>query len=379
MSTHAKVKTWTWVAALVVFGAWSGGRALAQPQDACGVAPDGLSCAGECGVPDETCFPKEIRADAAGHFLEVACCACDTPAGCHLLLDPATLEFSCTPDPACPVPPGGECRLIGHGNLDGTINYTCDCVQPEEPNECVYVEQCNADCPGTCVKRCDGVCPDPAEACTPSVIYESFPGAGDFHGDGCNCVLPGADECRPAVGPDGVYCAGVCPDGVNKCELVTALGADGVSQEYTCDPCTFERRRTRRRMLRRCRSDMGSSTCTETTEAFICEVAGEQLSYGERHHEVRRPRRPLRRLQPGIGACCYIDRALRRQLHRDEPATFAANGLRRHLPAAPTVCTDGPCPPQSIGACCYQSMPGNWQCTARPQTSANTSSSASTR
>jgi len=357
MSTHAKVKTWTWVAALVVFGAWSGGRALAQPQDACGVAPDGLSCAGECGVPDETCFPKEIRADAAGHFLEVACCACDTPAGCHLLLDPATLEFSCTPDPACPVPPGGECRLIGHGNLDGTINYTCDCVQPEEPNECVYVEQCNADCPGTCVKRCDGVCPDPAEACTPSVIYESFPGAGDFHGDGCNCVLPGADECRPAVGPDGVYCAGVCPDGVNKCELVTALGADGVSQEYRCDPCTPNDE------LGACCyvTDMGSSGCSETTEAdCLSSPANNFLGvgttcavHGDRCDDFN----------PEYGACCYIDPPTGQSVCAVISLSDCLNVFNGTYQGTNSVCDPDPCPPQSIGACCYVDAAGNPQCT----------------
>jgi len=334
---------------------------LLQPAPAqgqtCAPSPDLLGCLGDCSVPGEFCHPREIRADANGNFLEVTCCSCD-PEGCTLQVDPATLEYSCTPNPGCPVPPGGECRLIGHGNLDGTITFSCECVDPEAPHECFYVEECNANCPGTCVKRCTGVCPDPSEACVPNVLAETFPGARDFRAVSCACDHPGSNACRPVATPDGVDCVGVCPDGVSKCELVVAIGADGLSQEYSCEPCNTTG------LLGACCTvdDMGSIGCIETTlEDCSASPANTFLGVGTTcaAHGVQ-----CEQLHPEYGACCYVDPPSGQSVCSIVTQAECLSVLNGIFQGANTTCTPDPCPPPPFhGACCYIDGAGNPQCT----------------
>jgi len=323
----------------------------------CSVADDRLSCNGECSDPDLQCHPREILADSEGRLLEVTCCDCD-PSGCQLQIDPASLQFYCSQNPGCPDPAVSDCRLVGHGNADGTISYSCDCVNPEQPPECTYVEECNDSCPGTCVKRCSGVCPDATQVCMPKVITETVPHTGDFTVTECDCDQPTSDLCRPVITADGtVECFGVCSNG-EKCELVTNPAPDGVGLEYTCEPCSSND------AIGACcyTGPQGVPTCTETTQAD-CEVNLMGLYYGDGttcavHGEQ------CFNIGNEIGACCYLDRPSGVWYCTETSKDVCTNGLGGTYQGPFTVCTDGLCPRnQPEGACCYQDIAGNWQCT----------------
>jgi len=323
--------------------------------DNCNISPDGRRCLGDCVSGNESCSPREVLADANGNFLGISCCDC-APAGCVMQVNPATLAFSCTPNPGCLT--AADCRLIGHGNLDGTITYSCECVDPEAPAECHYVEECNANCPGTCVKRCTGVCPDPAESCLPSVIAETFPTAGDYRATECECDHPGTDVCRPVVTSLGVDCEGLCPNGVDKCELLVSLGEDGLSQEFRCEPCNTNS------FLGACCyvTEMGSTGCIETTQMdCLSSPANTFLGIGTTCalHGYQ-----CDEIYPDSGACCFTDPPTGQKLCAITLHADCLNLLNGVFIGPNTICTPDPCPPTPFnGACCYIDAGGNPQCT----------------
>ncbi|MCO6439474.1 MAG: hypothetical protein J5J06_20485 [Phycisphaerae bacterium] len=193
----------------------------------CAPSPDGLFCEGNCGTPDQFCSPREILADANGHFVGITCCQC-APTGCHVAYEPATLQIYCENDCGA----AGSCTLVGRGNLDGTISYICDCQDPANPGTCDWIHECNTECnPGTCSSHCTGPCPAQSDACVPQSVTTSLQ-LGTTTAI-CDCVEPAADPCRVEMGPDGAACQGTCPAGSGPCELVTVTNPDD-STTYSC-------------------------------------------------------------------------------------------------------------------------------------------------
>jgi len=331
------------------------GECVTAPQT-CDVAPGGLECTGDCSDPGALCHPREVLADATGQLLSVTCCACD-PAGCLLEVDPVSGQFACTPNPGCPNAPVDECRLVGHGNADGTISYSCECLNPELPTNCAYVEECNANCPGTCVKRCSGVCPDPSEVCLPTVIAKTAPIADDYTIVDCACAQPTSDLCRPAVTPEGVVCHGDCPDPTQECELVVTTAPDGVGQQYHCEPCSVDQE-----IGACCHLDaVGVYTCTETTATDCAQnLAGIFLGVGTNcsAHGYQ-----CDEFNHVVGACCFIDPPTGMPTCAITTQTICLNDLNGTYLGNGTSCTPDPCPGgEPEGACCAQDAGGNWQC-----------------
>lgn len=200
----------------------------------CDVTPDHQRCLGQCGTPGDQCVPKEILADANGAFLEIVCCDCE-PSTCHMELDPASLQFFCVSD--CPNP-ANACTLVGKGNIDGTITYSCDCIDQGTPQQCEWVSECNFGCqPGTCSDHCKGPCPQGTQqACVPVSLTEPPPPQPGPPPVVCDCVDPGTNPCRLVLDIAGPQCIGQCPVGTGPCQLITTQNPDG-SLTYSCDPC----------------------------------------------------------------------------------------------------------------------------------------------
>lgn len=193
----------------------------------CDPSPDGLFCEGTCAAPDEFCSPREILADQDGHFIGITCCDC-TPSACHVAYEPATQQIYC--ESTCGAP--ASCSLIGRGNLDGTISYVCDCIDPTVPNDCHWQSECNLICnPGTCSSHCTGPCPAQTDACVPESITLPPPPIGPHVT--CDCTDPAQGGCRLVMDAVGPNCVGNCPAGQGPCHLVNQANADG-SSTYSC-------------------------------------------------------------------------------------------------------------------------------------------------
>ena len=197
----------------------------------CEPTSDGLACTQGCALPGQQCAPKEILADSTGHFLEVTCCDCSDQ-GCHIDYEQATGTMFCSG--GCGA--AGQCRMVGKGNLDGTITYSCECFTAAQP--CQFEAVCNLDCgPGSCVKRCTGPCIPQSDECLPDTIVALAPVPGGTYQATCDCTEAGADPCRPVLVNGVAQCIGQCPVGAGPCNLVTTYNADGsVSYDCSCTP-----------------------------------------------------------------------------------------------------------------------------------------------
>ncbi len=323
--------------------------------DACTVDPDGQSCLGECASDEENCHPTEILTDADGNFLEITCCDCKYTT-CHVDIDPASQEVFCRKLANCPTPPGGHCSPVRQGNPDGTITYYCTCISPEiPPKECQAGEASSPNCPGESTERCLGVCPNADEACLPTTIVESFPGAGDLSVSECECNPVTTDLCRPIINADNrVECIG-CDDPDLECELVVSTSPDGAGQEYRCDPC-----RPTAEIGACCYTDAaGNITCTETTQAE-CErtLMGDYLGDGTNcttHGYL------CEETMEDPGACCYQEQGTNVcavVLESECEDVLGGTWLGAGVP-----CDPDPCPPSDPdGACCYEDIAGGVHC-----------------
>jgi len=196
----------------------------------CHPTPDGQACSQGCFVAGEQCTSKEILADASGNFLEITCCDCLTP-GCHIQYNPINQQFGCVGASSCP---GGSCQLVGKGNLDGTITYSCGC-DAGTPEPCAFESGYDVECnQGTSYERCSGACPTPSDECIPDTIIALEPVPGGHFSATCECTEIGLNPCRPIrVNGVVVECTGVCPQGTGPCNLVSYNLQDG-SVEYDC-------------------------------------------------------------------------------------------------------------------------------------------------
>ena len=149
----------------------------ARAQFPCQPVPIGLRCAGDC-PPGLDCTPTRVRRDLGGN-LSVVDCECRQPGFCHIEIVAGALEPRCV-DP-CP-DPTEVCVLVSAGNADGTIDYTCECLDPMLPQVCALI-------PGT--PFCGGPCP-PGEACVPTAFLQTPIG---FEVIECGCQP--LDRCRP--------------------------------------------------------------------------------------------------------------------------------------------------------------------------------------
>ncbi len=309
-----------------------------QPPTVCNVSADHLTCEGTCPNGIDVCAPKEILADSNGFLIEVTCCECG-PTECQLEVVPGTPFFSCTS--TCPSPPGFECQLIGKGNADGTISYSCDCVDPTVPQDCEFMSQCDVNCPGVCVEQCTGICPVATEACLPSIVTESPAGSGHFTVTDCDCSEVSHDPCRPIINPvtNAVDCVGsTCAIAGISCQLVVTNNADGTT-DYTCCPggepigaCCYV-------------DAVGVQQCVETTETdCLANLFGFYFGDGTLCTGVMCSPPPV------TGACCYVD-ALGVPDCTITTQIDCMNNLFGIYQGDGSTCTPDPC---EEGACCYQ-------------------------
>jgi hypothetical protein len=318
----------------------------------CDLDPTGTRCLGMCPVtPDgigQFCAPQGVITDANGNFVEVTCCDCQ-PDPCQLLIDPATLELSCAQ--GCENP-ANECRLIGKGRIDGTIEYSCECIDPAASSECTVVSECNPCIQGTCTQHCSGPCPNPDEACVPDILA-----IGGI--DSCECVNVNDNDCRPIVGPNGtVECIGQCPIPGEECELVITLGADGL-ERYDCIPCPSEQRGAC------CYFDQltGSFMCTEVSMTE-CESVYNGTYYGDGSTCAGLPE-PCEVLE---GACCF-EKAVQPPITVCTVTTQdnCLNNLFGIYNGDGTTCVPDPCEPEEEGACCHIGADGTPTCSITTQ------------
>ncbi|MBI4718763.1 MAG: hypothetical protein HY763_13230 [Planctomycetes bacterium] len=205
---------------------------LASAQQ-CSPTPDGRDCVGPCSLPGEACEPREIMTDAQGHFLAVTCCDC-VQGGCHIDYDPASQQLFCVSATPCPNATE-QCQLVGKGNLDGTITYSCDCIDSATPPPCEWTVETNQTCaPGQVLQHCSGPCPPGTQpACLPQSVTVPPPPQPGPPPVVCDCVEPGTDPCRIVVDSLGPHCIGVCPVGSGPCARVDTPNPDG-STTYSC-------------------------------------------------------------------------------------------------------------------------------------------------
>lgn len=326
-------------------------RQCTLPSD-CSVDPTATRCTGQCPVAGEQCNPKEILADAQGNFLEVSCCDCD-PGGCHLQLDPLTFQFSCAGN--CPTQ-GLNCTLVGKGNADGTISYSCECIDPTASSECAPITECNECVSGTCIERCSGPCPNPNEACVPETMSTTNPPTIDS----CECVAIDDNPCRPVTLANGVVeCEGVCDVPGEQCQLVVVDDAAGVPH-YDCQPCPSDQRGAC------CYFDQptGQFLCTEVSQQD-CESIFFGTYYGDGSLCSSLPQ-PCETL---TGACCYDVQPTGTACVVTTAADCDTQFLNGVYQGDGTTCVPDPCPPDDpTGACCTIDAAGNNVCVVTTQT-----------
>ena len=183
----------------------------------CQPDPSGLDCTGDCPA-GTVCTPTKVLRELDG-TLRVIECACLPPGECTIEIVPGALEPRCVND--CP-DPTMVCTLFSSGRVDGSIEYSCRCRDPNIPGFCMPIAGANI---------CGGFCP-PGQACVPSVIVQ--PPLGGFQVLECECRP--LDRCRPIVDSTGVVrCVGTCPPG-ERCELVSIQTANGIEHRCRCVP-----------------------------------------------------------------------------------------------------------------------------------------------
>lgn len=199
-----------------------------EPQP-CHPTPDGLQCVGTCN-PNEFCAPSKIQREIDGTFRITEC-------DCYSTFDPNICRVELfSPGP---LPPQGvvcagtctflplTCTLITTGNLTGTVDYECQCLD--------IIPFCQ---PTPDQSACIGPCFDNVSACVPKTIVRdptdptSVPIAAD-----CTCVDPGS--CRPFVPPPGAgrFCLDGCPQALGlECNLkFSDVDGDRRPDEYACN------------------------------------------------------------------------------------------------------------------------------------------------
>jgi hypothetical protein len=185
----------------------------------CQPTADGQSCMGNCG-PNEFCAPKTVRREIDGTFriTECECRSTFDPFACRIEPITGSGYPICVGD--CPFPPLA-CFLFTTGNLDGTVDYHCQCAD--------LVAPCS---PNADQSACIGPCLDHLIACTPGSIRIDIGGAATVG----SCVCQSPEDCRPYIDPmsnddclnscqNGQTCAGVDimdknGNTIHKCECL---------------------------------------------------------------------------------------------------------------------------------------------------------------
>lgn len=296
----------------------------------CQPASDGQSCVNGCATPGEQCFPKEILADVNGNFQEITCCDCGPPE-CHVEHN-AAQGFHCVN--LCP-DAGNLCTLIGKGNLDGTITYACECLDPTVPTECTFISECNPCIGGSCVKHCSGPCPPPQfDACVPQGIIQNS--SGQWIAE-CGCDDVGAN-CRPVFDPAAqiVTCVTSCGGGLPCPPPQVIVQSDG-SKKYVCPPCNPEGAC--------CINHQGQSFCVVMTQLDCTNNMGTWMGAG-----VPCIPDPC----PHNGACCLFDECDGFScviLDMDDCINQGGSYQGDN-----TTCNPDPCV-EEVGACCVPDGP----------------------
>lgn len=166
----------------------------------------------QCPTPGTVCGPTKVIKNAVGQY-EIAECDCLPDGHCRIQYNGPDVPPTCI-DP-CPVPPGGTCAPNTQSNADGTVAFTCGCVQ--DPPFCQVVNIPDPTNPGATTSACAGPCPN-GTPCTPIEIREFPAGSGNFTVTQCSCD---PQPCHPRVVEGHVVCEGTCPTPIGgMCNVV---------------------------------------------------------------------------------------------------------------------------------------------------------------